>query len=250
MAKRKTQIVRVYASSVGLVLVFACAVVLFHDAPGTASAEAAESMVAEGQPSGYLACREWLAEASGIADCLSGPEETPTPGGQWTSESCLDAFDGRKGGENGADGDVDLRDYAALMTAPPVELGYSFNQPYECVFDGDVIPVELGFQGGIHFHISLRMMGFPPGLPVLILREGVFLDNNGTAIYPFEFSQVPYTDIGNGVKEVVNWLIQIANLRPGEADGRTARLTFRVTDPNDPNVTATIVRRVQFIEDY
>ena len=81
MTKRKTQGVRTCASGMGFVLIFAGAVALLDDVAWKASAEATESMVANSQPSGYLACREWLAEASGIVDCLSGPDETPAPGG-------------------------------------------------------------------------------------------------------------------------------------------------------------------------
>lgn len=249
MANRKTQLVRAYASGVGLVLVFAATVALLGDAPRKALAEAAESLVAEGQPSGYLACREWLAEASGIVDCLTGPDETPAPGGEWTSESCLAAFDSREDGENPADGDIDLRDYAALITAPAVELGYSFGQPYECVFDDDVIPVEFGFQGGIHFFISLRLSGFAPDAQVSIFREGVFLDDEGTAVYPYTVPQVICTDIGNGVNEIDSLFVGIF-VAPSQADGRTAELIFTVTDLNDSNVTATIVRRLLFVEDY
>lgn len=241
MARHNTQIARTYATGIGLVLFLAGTVAFLGDGAWNISAKAAESMAADGLPSGFLACREWLAEASGIVNCFSGPGESPAPDDQWTAESCLDAFDAR------GDGDVDLRDFAALLTAPAVELGYATGQPYECLVDDAVIPVESGFQGGIHFHISVRISGFAPNAEVKIFRDGVFLDDEGTAVYPWTVQPVTATDIGGGVNEVADLFVGIF-VAPSMADGRTALLTFTVTDLNDPNVTATVVRTVLFVE--
>lgn len=51
------------------------------------------------------------ADAAILAQCLSGPDETPASGSSWTSEDCIEAFD------VDGDEDIDLLDFAAFAQA-------------------------------------------------------------------------------------------------------------------------------------
>ena len=177
-----------------------------------------------------------------MADCWSGPDESPQPSDGMSLVQCLARFD------YDGDGDVDLADHAAYLTAPAIELGFAFNVPYQCLNDGDMLSVFTSGQGGIHLFVSIRGTGFPPDVSIGITRSGVMVDNGDIAVYAYTQNEL-FTDIGDGVDQKLNYLVGLF-MAPGYADGRLADLTFTVTDHNDPNNTATVTTRVLLIEDY
>ena len=177
-----------------------------------------------------------------MADCWSGPDESPQPSDGMSLVQCLARFD------YDGDGDVDLADHAAYLTASAIELGYAFNVPYACLSDGDTLPVSFGIQGGIHLYVTIRGTGFPPNAHVTITRSGVMVDNGDIAVSLYTFN-VLFSDIGDGLDQRLNFFVGLF-MEPGTADGRLADLTFTVTDHNDPDNTATVTTRVLLIEDY
>lgn len=187
-----------------------------------------------------LPCHDLTVELPDLLDCMAGPGAPPAPVQGLSLADCLDLFDSND------DGSVDMSDYSAFLTAPAIEFGYSFSQPYECMIDGSVMPVFHGLQGGTHIFVTLRGKGFPLGQSVNILRRGVMVDDQQVAIPDGEFLSV-FTDLGGGVGEMKD-LFLFMLLFPDEADGREMDLTFIATDPNDSSVTATVTHRVLLAE--
>ena len=217
-------------------------------------------------PAGYLACRDMPAEVAVMSDCWSGPDESPKPSDGMSLVQCLTRFD------YDGDGDVDLADHAAYLTAPAIELGFAYNVPYACLSDGDTLSVSLGFQGGIHLYVTIRGTGFPPCAAVGVTRSGVMVDDGSIAVSLYTVNNVLSVRMCDGTSNccvvdddcaegvsclaIADGLGQVLNLftrlfmDPGSADGRLADLTFTVTDHSDPPNTATVTTRVLLIEDY
>ena len=176
-----------------------------------------------------------------MSDCWSGPDASPKPSDGMSLIQCLARFD------YDDDGDVDLFDHAAYLTAPAIELGFAFDVPYGCLRDGDTLPVFFGFQGGIHLFVTIRGTGFPPDAAVGVTRSGVMVDNGDIAVSLYTVNNV-FTDIGDGLDQVLNLFTGLF-MAPGNAHGRLADLTFTVTNHDDPTNTATVTTRVLLIED-
>ncbi len=177
-----------------------------------------------------------------MVDCWSGPDESPKPSGGMSLVQCLARFD------YDGDGDVDLADYTAYLTAPAIELGFAYEVPYGCLSDGDTLSVFFGDQGGIHLLVTIRGTGFPPGVAVGITRSGVMVDNGDIAVGLWTQNTL-FADIGDGLDQKLNLFVGLF-MAPGTADGRLADLTFTVTNRNDPPNTATVTTRVLLSEDY
>lgn len=193
---------------------------------------------------GFSGERVLLKEATDAADCISGPGEEPTPTGLSAAE-CLAMFD------DDEDGDFDLADYHAYLNAipPGLELGYSFDQPYDRLVDGDVVIVHQGGQGGLHAFITVHDTGTVngdgfEGFPMLInLTRGAVLVDTGEVLVFTQTLLTQFYEIPDGILELANVFFSL-QLAPGQADGRLADFTITVASYNDPTNTATLTRRL------
>ena len=190
---------------------------------------------------GFLECLDWHEE---FANCMSGPGGTPAPVQPIIPEICQTFYD------LDGDGDVDFKDYSLRLDAPSLEIGFAYDQPYECRDDGDVAPAYPNSHDELALILTLRAVGFEQGL-ARIYRSVVMADT-GQVLIPYGFgSNLNLLALPAGVTQTTNLLIAMYPLEPGEADRREAYATFSLVQPlppAPPTAQATITTRLVFDE--
>jgi len=110
-----------------------------------------------------------------------------------------------------------------------------------------VMPVERGFQGGVHTFLSLRAVGFDPGSQ-FSLTVGVTRNDTGMVVGSERTVPAVFREISPGVLEARGIFYLLDQALPGQLLNVPGTLTVMMTDFNDPTRSATLVQEILLAE--
>jgi hypothetical protein len=130
---------------------------------------------------------------------------------------------------------------------PDLEYWAAVGGQYAPVVEGGILPIERGFQGGVHTFLSFRAVGFDPGSQ-FSLTIGVTRDDTAAVVGTERTVPAVFTELPLGMLEAQGIFYRLDQALPGQLLDVPGTLTVRLTDFNDPTRSATLVQRVSLAE--
>ena len=130
---------------------------------------------------------------------------------------------------------------------PNVQYWAAVTEQYAPVAEGGTLPIERGFQGGVHTFLSFRAVGFEPGTQ-FSLTVGVTRNDTGAVVGTERTVPAVFREVSPGVLEAQGIFYRLDQALPGQLLNVPGTLTVRLTDFNDPTRSATLVQQVSLAE--
>ena len=133
--------------------------------------------------------------------------------------------------------------FCETVDGPDIQYWTAVEGEYAPVVEGGIMPVERGFQGGVHTFLSLRAVGFDPASP-FSLTVGVTRNDTGAVVGAERTVPAIFQEVSPGMLEAQGVFYRLDQASPGQL----LNVPGTLTDFNDATQSAILVQQVSLAE--